>query len=272
MRHRSYVQADGRVGDDVYLWTQIGSKYVQCIMTSDQEWHFKESLFTCPWNDLPDDLFPVEAWPRPVGQWRLTYFGNCLSPRQMSCAGTFQEFVLEFPMWESELFRMVVVSEDIFGIGLAISHGLRAVSDGSVWEETNGAFGWALSTDQGERVAKGIGPARGVKIGSYRVEAYGMLSLLCFLKRLAEFLGQKDEWQGIVATNSQSLLDTILDGPYVDKQTDTPIPSRLKDIRYLNAMDSDWDITSNIIAVASNRYPWYPLQVCPRPSRSHHVL
>ena len=251
MRHRSYVQADGRVGDDVYLWIQIGSQYVQCIMTTDQ-WHFQESLFTCSWEDLPDDLFPVEAWPRPGNQWRLTYCGNRLIPRPQSCAGTFKEFILELAPWESELLRMTDVSEDIFSTGLAISHGLRAVSDGSVWEETNGAFGWALSTDQGERVAKGMGPARGVKIDSYRAEAYGMLSLLCFLKRLAEFLGQNDEWQGIVATDSQSLLDTILDGPYVDKQTDAPIPSRLKDIKYLNVMDPDWDITSNIIAVATD--------------------
>ena len=77
---------------------------------------------------------------------------------------------------------MVEVSDDIFRAGLAKSYGLRAVSDGSVWEEVNGAFGWALSTDQGERVAKGMGPARGVKIDSYRAEVYGMLSLLCFLK------------------------------------------------------------------------------------------
>ena len=110
----------------------------------------------------------------------------------------------------------------------------------------------ALSTDQGERVAKGMGPARGVKVDSYRADAYGMLSLLCFLKRLAEFLGQKDEWHGIVATDSQSLLDTILDGPYAKKLTDNPIPSRLKSAKYLNVLDPDWDITSSIIAVASD--------------------
>ena len=85
---------------------------------------------------------------------------------------------------------MIEVSADIFGVGVAISHGLYAVSDGSVWNETDGVFRWVLSTDQGERVANGMGPARGVNIDSYRAEAYGMLSLLCFLKRLAEFLGQ----------------------------------------------------------------------------------
>ena len=72
------------------------------------------------------------------------------------------------------------------------------------------------------------------------------------MKCLAEFLGQKGEWHGIVATDSQSLLDTILDGPYVERLTDNPIPSRLKDAKYLNVLDPDWDITSNIIAVASD--------------------
>jgi hypothetical protein len=95
-----------------------------------------------------------------------------------------------------------------------------------------------------------MGPARGVKIDSYRAEAYGMLSLLCFLKRLAEYLGQKDEWHGIETPDSQSLLDTIHDGPYVERLTDNPIPSRLKSAKYLNVLDPDWDITSNIIAVA----------------------
>ena len=239
MRHRSYVQAEGRIGNDVvYLWTQIGTEYVQCLMTTDQ-WHFQETSFSSPWEDLPDDLFPVEAWPRPGDQWRLTYCGNRLIPRPIPCPSTFQEFVMAFPPWESELLQMVEVSNDNFSVGLALFHGVRAVRDGSVWEEVNGAFGWALSTDQGERVAKGIGPARGVKIDSYRAEAYGMLSLLCFLKRLAEFLGQKDEWHGIMAADSQSLLDTILDGPYVDKLTDSPIPSRLKSAKYLNVLDPD---------------------------------
>ena len=60
--HPSYVQAEGisRVGDDVYLWTQIGTESVQCLMTYDQ-WHFQETTFRSPWDDLPDDLFPVEA-------------------------------------------------------------------------------------------------------------------------------------------------------------------------------------------------------------------
>ena len=123
MRHRSYVQAEGRIGNDVHLWTQIGTEYVQCLMTTGQ-WHFQESTFSSPWKDLPDDLFPVEAWPRPGSQWRLTYCGNRLIPRPIPCARTFQEFVMAFPPWESELLQMVEVFDDMFSVGLALSHGV----------------------------------------------------------------------------------------------------------------------------------------------------
>jgi hypothetical protein len=44
MRHQSYLQADDRVGDDVSLWIQIGSDYVQCLMTHDH-WHYQETTF-----------------------------------------------------------------------------------------------------------------------------------------------------------------------------------------------------------------------------------
>ena len=54
-----------------------------------------------------------------------------------------------------------------------------------------------------------------------------------------------------MATDSHSLLDTILDGPYVNRPTDIPIPSRVKPVKYLHVLDPDWDITSNIIEVAA---------------------
>ena len=36
-----------------------------------------------------------------------------------------------------------------------------------------------------------------------------MLSILCFLKRLAEFTGQWELWHGTLATDSMSLIDTL---------------------------------------------------------------
>jgi hypothetical protein len=48
--------------------------------------------------------------------------------------------------------------------------------------EDQGAFGWAISNDKGERVATGMGPASGASPDSFRAEAYGMLVTLCFLR------------------------------------------------------------------------------------------
>jgi hypothetical protein len=73
-------------------------------------------------------------------------------------------------------------------------------------------------------MARCMGPARGAQLlDSYRAKAYGMLSAMCFLQRLWEFIGQSDEWHGILDTDSQSLLDTITDGKYnlTQRRTET---------------------------------------------------
>jgi hypothetical protein len=72
------------------------------------------------------------------------------------------------------------------------------------------------------------------------------------LKRLTEFIGQGNEWHGIVATDSQSLLDTIMDGKYKQDNNDEPHPCPVKPLRYLNVMAPDWDITSSIVTTAQS--------------------
>lgn len=91
---------------------------------------------------------------------------------------------------------------------LTSSLGGWTVSDGLEWDQTQGAFGWSMSDPTGFRCATCMGPAYGSAPSSYRSERYGMLSMLCFLRRLAELTGRPSLWSGIVATDSQSLLDT----------------------------------------------------------------
>ena len=248
-QHRAYYQKRGATWVDEAIWVKIGDEYTRCKMLHDQ-WHYKETTESREWHNLPGDLYPIEAWPRLDGEWRLTYCGNKDVQRTARTAGTFQEFINQLPEWERELLQYLELASDAYTVGVAISHGLRAVSDGSVWDNNQGAFGWTISTDQGERMARCMGPARGARLDSYRAEAYGMLSALCFLRRLAEFIGQRDEWHGILATDSQSLLDTITDRAYKLTTDEEPRPCALKDLRYLNVMDPDWDLTSSIITVA----------------------
>ena len=58
-----------------------------------------------------------------------------------------------------------------------------------------GTFGWVLSDAHGERLVGGMGPAPGANPTSYRSEAYGMLAILCFLRRLGEYT----DYQGAIA-------------------------------------------------------------------------
>ena len=248
-QHRAYYQQRGETWVEEALWVKIGDAYTRCKILHDR-WHYKETDEYREWHNLPDDMFPVEAWPRLDGQWRLTYCGSKAVPRHPRMASTFLEFIQRLPEWERELLQFLELASDAHSVGVAISHGLRVVSDGSVWDNNQGAFGWTLSTDQGDRMARCMGPARGARLDSYRAEAYGMLSVLCFLRRLAEFIGQRDEWKGILATDSQSLLDTITDGHYIPAPTSDHRPCAIKPLRYLNVMDADWDLTSSIVTAA----------------------
>ena len=180
-QHRAYYQQRGETRAEEALWVKIGDAYTRCKILYDR-WHYKETDEHREWHNLPDEMFPVEAWPRLLdGQWRLTYCGSKAVPLHPRMAGAFLEFIQRLPEWERELLQFLELASDAHSVGVAISHGLRVESDGSVWDNNQGAFGWTLSTDQGDRMARCMGPARGARLDSYRAGAYGMLSVLCFL-------------------------------------------------------------------------------------------
>lgn len=101
------------------------------------------------------------------------------------------------------------MAADAYAVGETLEHGLHAVSDGSEWFYTQGSFGWILSLDEGERLVTGMGSPCSSQSNSYRSEGHGILALLSFLKRLAKYIQLHDPWQGIIATGSKSLIDTI---------------------------------------------------------------
>jgi hypothetical protein len=82
--------------------------------------------------------------------------------------------------------------------------------DGSSKFGTNGAFGWAIRTPDGEQAAVGMRPSREISMDSYRANCSGCLSILRFLIRLAEYTGRYEPWRGSIGTDSQSMmLDTV---------------------------------------------------------------
>jgi hypothetical protein len=141
--------------------------------------------------------------------------------------------------WEQELLQHTELATDPRSVCVALESGVLAVSDGSEWSQQQGAFGWSMSTSEGERVATGMGLVRGSKHNSYRSEAYGLLSLLCFLIRLAEFTHLEESWEGHLATDSQSLLDTLFGIKDKRQLLSTLQSSQLAD---LDVMIPEWDI------------------------------
>ena len=73
--------------------------------------------------------------------------------------------------------------------------------------------------DFGEGAAAGMGPARGAFAAAFRSEGHDMLAVLRYLFRLAEFTGQALDWDGIVATNSERLLDTVFENTTIEQET-----------------------------------------------------
>ena len=128
-------------------------------------------------------------------------------------AATFVQYVASLPSWEAELLQHVQLLDTPYHVLQALSQGIRLVSDGSDWDNIQGSFGWTISDPEGGRWATGMGPAHGSRTNSFRSESYGMLSGLCFLRRILEFTGQSHIWHGILGTDCQSLIDTVLAQP-----------------------------------------------------------
>ena len=190
------------------LWVDIRFKYIQCNPVSDLV--FWKTPISCDWTNLPKQAVPMLLSQAEPGFWRITQQSHILEVDTPPTAGTFIEYIASLPSWEMELLQHVEMEDDPFTVAAALELGVQAVSDGSDWHQIQGSFGWEMSTDIGERCAYGMGPARSASPHGYRSQSYGLLSLLCFFRQVAEFTGKHDLWFGIIATDSQSLINTIL--------------------------------------------------------------
>lgn len=136
---------------------------------------------------------------------------------------------------------------DLYSVCTALIPGFCAVSDGSVRYKSQGSFGWVLSASDGERFATGMGPARGPQPTSFRAEGYALLSLVLYLRRVAEFTSRHEPWIGIIATDSKSLLQTLKGKPTtpIHPGLDDPFLLEGKAVR-LDVLQPDWDVLIEI--------------------------
>ena len=100
-----------------------------------------------------------------------------------------------------------------------------------------------------------MGPASGSKPTSYRAKAYGMLSLLRFLIRIKEYTSMHFHWNGVIATDSQSLLDTLNAVDELEQQQDN-LPTNLNGGRVvLDVLTPDWDVLIEIQRSSMEQLP-----------------
>ena len=221
------------------IWIRADAGYIRCDPITGQL--FQETDHIYQWNNLPANATPMEAALVKPGCWKWTA-ATCILSTGIPTIGTFSDFVHSLPNWEQELLIHTTMATDAYAVGVALEHGIRAVSDGSEWFKTQGSFGWIMSSDEGERLATGMGPARGSRPNSFRSEGYGMLALLVFLKRLAEYIQLHEPWKGIIATDSKSIIDTVRGT--IREQSD---PSKLSLYqRPLNPLSPEWDVVVGI--------------------------
>ena len=165
--------------------------------------------------------------------------------RPPSTVATFDMYVDTLDAWERDLLQHHTLYTDAYSICWSAQMQLRVVSDGSALPPSIASFGWMMSNKDGERLAQGMGPVRGRTLHSYRAEATGMLSALRFLIRLKEFCQMHEPWQGIVATDSQSLLDTLSGEQSLDENRNIPVDLDFNRV-VLDVLSPEWDVLIEI--------------------------
>ena len=175
-----------------------------------------------------------------------------------SVAESFSSFVQTLQPWERQYLTHVSMRVDPHRICAEGLLTLRAVSDGSVLPNGESSFGWVVSNTNGELLANGMGPVSGSQPNSYRAEACGMLSLLLFLSRIAEFTSTTGQWEGVLATDSESLLNT-LHGNEERNGTDTASIDLNGNEVTIDPMAPEWDVLIEIQA-AKRKHPGIRLE------------
>lgn len=99
-----------------------------------------------------------------------------------------QGIFVALPDWEQELLQHGLILKPLRAIQQHLQTGnIILCSDGSA-SKGKGTFGFCVSTLNGDRLAKGKGPAPGAYSNSFRSESYGVLASMRWLYRMSESL------------------------------------------------------------------------------------
>jgi hypothetical protein len=141
--------------------------------------------------------------------WRVPYYSSYCPTLPSLPPSSFASFCSLLEDWESQLLQTVTFLYDPFNlVSLLESQYFRACSDGSA-VECIGSYGWVLSLEDGTQLAHGSGLVDGHDPRSFRAEAQGMLSVMCFLRRIMQWTCSHNTITSTFATDNTGLIARV---------------------------------------------------------------
>ena len=222
------------------LAVRSGAEYELCTMRTDGQYDPTGRTVTV--NMMPTYAVPADVEEYRDDAWKLLKRTVMVTPSPRPLASTFPEFIDSLPPWEVDLLRHSTLFVDPRMTCFSLEPQFFAGCDGSAKYGTQGAYGWSLCTCREERAATGMGPSRGAVMDSYRAECSGLLSILRFLIRLAEFTARFEPWAGVIGTDSQSMLDRLFIKTSPCSHSDHPA----RTLAELDPLLPEWDLLVEI--------------------------
>jgi hypothetical protein len=183
---------------------------------------------------LPQTAYPVTLHERSHG-WMVDRYTSYCPSLPSSPPTSFEWYCNLLDPWESQLLADVHLNfKPTVLISMLEKTPFRACSDGSA-VVLEGTYGWSLSLEDGTRLAHGAGPVCGHDPRSFRAEGQGMLSVVCFLRRLTQWTCSDQRLEGVLATDNTGLLARVSS----QSSLRYPIPN--------SSFKSDWDLVKAIV-------------------------
>jgi hypothetical protein len=216
------------------------SDAVYFIRTGYYEYHRRrrDNIFAFESTDcilvLPTTAYPVTLKEHSRG-WTIDRYSSYCPVLPSSPPTDFESYCSLLEEWETQLLSAITLHFSPYTLAALLEQStFKACSDGSA-VANEGSFGWVLSLKDGTRLAHGAGLVDGHDPRSFRAEGQGMLSVVCFLRRILEYTGTTNLITGVFATDNTGLIARV--------------ESQIK-IEYpvLNSVfKSDWDIVEAIV-------------------------
>jgi hypothetical protein len=173
---------------------------------------YRETDHVIRYQDIPSEAVPSTVVHEDDMCWRLVQKCQVIHSNNRLDWSTFSSFIESLDPWEKDLLRNTRLRVDPASRGIGTSTQflcgkrwiIKVPKARRIWLGSEHIFGranrhWQRAIEE-EQLSD-----------SYRAECSGMLAILRFLIRLAEYTDMVGTWVGRVGTDSQSLLDRVFE-------------------------------------------------------------